>query len=72
MLSARSLPESVGSWKEPGGKNPDNVRPEYCFHVPAISGVFLQDPVTFPHLSCTIPRDQVPGINDLGSKRLNV
>jgi hypothetical protein len=21
-------------------------RPEYCFHVPAISGVLLQDPVT--------------------------
>jgi hypothetical protein len=26
-------------------KNPDNFRPEYYFHVLAISGVFLQDPV---------------------------
>jgi hypothetical protein len=33
------------------------------------SGVFPQDPVTFPHLSCRIPRDQVPGIIDLGSAK---
>jgi hypothetical protein len=27
------------------GKNPDNFQLEYCFHVAAISGVFLQNPV---------------------------
>jgi hypothetical protein len=26
------------------GKNLDNFRPEYCFHVPTISGVFLPEP----------------------------
>jgi len=26
-------------------KNPENFRPEYCFHVPTIAGVFLQDTV---------------------------
>jgi hypothetical protein len=26
-------------------KNPENFRQEYCFHVPTISGVFLQDKV---------------------------
>jgi hypothetical protein len=36
------------------GKNPDNSRPEYYFHVPGISRLFLQDPVTFPHLSWEI------------------
>jgi len=56
-----------GSWQEYTGKNPDNFRPEYCFHVPAISGVSLQDTVTFPHLSCRILRDPVTGIFDLGS-----
>jgi len=29
--------------RNPPEKNPENFRPEYCFHVPAISGVFLQD-----------------------------
>jgi hypothetical protein len=28
------------------GKNPKNFRPEYCFHVPSISEVFLPNPVT--------------------------
>jgi hypothetical protein len=35
-------------------KNPKNFRPEYCSHVSAISGAFLQDPVTFSRLSCRI------------------
>jgi hypothetical protein len=26
------------------GKNPETFRPEYCFHVSLISGVFLQEP----------------------------
>jgi len=43
MLSVQFLPESTGSWQESAGKNPDNFRPEYCFHVPAIPCVFLQD-----------------------------
>ncbi len=35
-------------------KSSENSGWEYCFHVPDISRVFLQDPVTFPHLSCEI------------------
>jgi hypothetical protein len=45
MISGRFLLESRGSWQEFTGTNPDNFRSEYCFHVPAISGIFLQDPV---------------------------
>jgi hypothetical protein len=37
-------------------KTPGKIRPEYCFHVSTISGVFLQDPVA--------------GIFDLGIHRL--
>jgi hypothetical protein len=48
------------------GKNPKKFWPECCFHVPAISDVFLQDTVTFPHLSCRVPRDPVTGIFGLG------
>jgi hypothetical protein len=51
------------------GKNPGNFRPEYCFHVPGISRVFLQDPVTFPYLSWKILRDPGAGTIDLGGKR---
>jgi hypothetical protein len=36
------------------GKYPDNLRPEYCFHVPAIFGVFSLDTVNSQHLSCRI------------------
>ena len=67
MISDRFLPESTGNWSEFIGKNPRNFRWEYCFHVPAISGAFLQDPVTFPLLSYRIPRDPVAGIIDLGT-----
>jgi hypothetical protein len=66
MLPARFLLESTGSWQESTGKNPKIFRPEYCFHVPVISGAFLQNMVTFPHLSCRILRDTVAGIIDLG------
>jgi hypothetical protein len=45
MISGRFLKESTGSWQESTGINPKKFRPEYCFHVPAISGAFLQDPV---------------------------
>jgi hypothetical protein len=62
MLSAGFLPESTGIWQESSGKNPKTFRPEYCFHIPAISGSFLQDPVTFPHLSCRIQPDPVTGV----------
>ena len=41
-------------------------RPEYCFHVPMTSDVFLQDPAFFPSLSCRFLRDLVTGIFDLG------
>jgi hypothetical protein len=54
--------ESTGNWQESTGKNPDNFWPEYCFHVPALSGVFVHDPVTWPHLSCRILRGPVAEI----------
>jgi hypothetical protein len=38
VLSGTIHPEIIG-------KNPGNSRPEYCFHVPGISRVFLKDPV---------------------------
>ena len=41
-------------------------RPESCFYVPMISGVFLQDPAFFPSLSCRFLRDMVTRIFDLG------
>ncbi len=44
MLSVQFLHESTGMWEESARKNPDNFRPEYCFYVPPIPGVFLQDP----------------------------
>jgi hypothetical protein len=60
MISGQFLKETTGSWQESTGKNSDNFRPEYCFHVSAISSVFLQDTVTFPHLSCRILQDRWP------------
>jgi hypothetical protein len=42
--SGRFLPENTGGSQESTGKNLNNFWPEYRFHVPAISGVFLQDP----------------------------
>jgi hypothetical protein len=48
------------------GKNPENSGREYFFHVPDIPRVSLQDPVTFPHLSCKILRDLVAGTIDQG------
>ena len=39
--------------------------PEYCFHDPVTSGVFLQDSAFFPSLSCRFLRDLVTGIFDL-------
>jgi hypothetical protein len=48
-------------------KNREKFRLEYCLHVPAISGVSLQDTVTFTHLSCRVLRDRVAGIFDLCS-----
>ncbi len=60
VLSGRIHPEIIG-------KNPVNSRPEYCLHVPAISRVFLHDPVTFPHLFCKILRDPMAGTIDLGN-----
>jgi hypothetical protein len=60
VLSERILQEIIG-------KNPENSGREYCFHVPDISRVLLQDPVTFQHLSCKILRDPVAGMIDLGN-----
>jgi hypothetical protein len=47
VLSSSIRPEIIG-------KNPENYRREYCFHVSGISHVSLNDPVTFPHLSWKI------------------
>ena len=55
------------NWSETTGKNPEIFRPEYCFHVPMTSGVFLQDPAFFPSLFCRFLRDLVTGIFDLGN-----
>jgi hypothetical protein len=66
VFSDRFLPESTGNWQEFTGKNPKNFWPEYCFHFRGISGGFLRDTVTFPHLSCRIPQDMVAGIFVLG------
>ena len=69
MISSWFLLKSMGSCQESTGKNPDNFRSEYCFYVTAISGVFQQDMVIFPHLSCSILKDPVVGSIDLGRER---
>jgi hypothetical protein len=46
MIFGRLLPKSTGSWQESTEKNLANFRPEYCFHVLVILGVFLQDLMT--------------------------
>jgi hypothetical protein len=61
------LLESRGSWQESTGKNTNNFRSQYWFHIPAKSGVFQQDLVTFPHLSFRILLNLVAGIIELGS-----
>jgi hypothetical protein len=63
--------DSDKSLRFPAGlvrKSSENSRREYCFHVPDISGVALQDPVTFAHVSCKLLRDPVAGTIDLGSE----
>jgi hypothetical protein len=54
MISGRFLPKNTVSCQESTGRNLDSFQPEYCFHAPAISGIFLQDTLTFSHLSCRI------------------
>ena len=66
VISYRFLAESAGKWSGYVGKNPEIFRPEYGFHVPVTSCVFLQDPTFFPSLSCRFLRDPVIGIFDLG------
>jgi hypothetical protein len=65
LLEAVFRPESTGSWHKSTGRNLENFWPEYCFYRPAISRVFLQDTLTFVHLSCRILRDAVAGVFDL-------
>ncbi len=43
---------------------------EILLPLPAISGAFLQDPATFPLLSCRILRDPVAVIFDLGNNNI--
>jgi hypothetical protein len=47
-------------------KSSENSRQEYCFLVPDICFVSLQDPVIFPNLSCKILRDPMAGMIELG------
>jgi hypothetical protein len=39
----RFLSEKKGKLAESHRKNPETFRPENCFHVPLISGIFLQE-----------------------------
>ena len=48
------------------GSHPKNFRPEYCFHIPLISCVFLRKPAIFPAPSCRNMRCLVAGAIDLG------
>jgi hypothetical protein len=59
VLPVRIRPEIIG-------KNPGNSQPEYCCHILGISRVFLQDPLTFPHIFWKILLDLVAGTIDLG------
>ena len=43
------------------GKKYENFRSEYCFHVPAFSGAFLQDPMTFSLLFWRFSQDPDTG-----------
>jgi hypothetical protein len=52
-----------------GRKSSENFRPEYCFHVSAISGVFLRDTLPFPRLSCRFLHYPLSGIIDLGDNQ---
>jgi hypothetical protein len=47
-------------------KNPEIFRLEYCLHFHCFSGIFLQDPVTFPPLSSETRSFPEAGIIDLG------
>jgi hypothetical protein len=64
VLSGRIRPEIIG-------KNPENSSREYCFHVPDIFRVSLQDPMTFPHIFCKILRDPVAETIALGTNVIN-
>jgi hypothetical protein len=66
MISDRFLPESTENWLESTGKKSRKIPVGMLLPRPAISGAFLQDPVTFPLLSCRILRDPVVVIFDLG------
>ena len=63
VLFGRNRPEIIG-------KNPENSRRKYCFHVPAISRVFLQDTVTFRAFPCRFLQYPFSGIIGLGYKEM--
>ena len=67
VISDWLLAESAGKWSKCARKNPEIFRPEYGFHVPVTSGVFLQDPAFLPSISCRFLRNPVTGIFDLGN-----
>ena len=60
VLSVRNRPEIIGKNLETSGR-------EYCFHIPAISRVFLQDTLTFSAFSGRFLQYPFSGTIDLGS-----
>jgi hypothetical protein len=58
MIYNGFLPERTGYWPKVTGKVPKIFLTEYCFHVPAISEVFL------PESACTSSLGMM-GVNDL-------
>ena len=66
FFSCQFLFIPIGTDRKLPGICPKNVRPEYCFHVPLISGVFLLEPDIFPALSRRFLQYPVAGTIDLG------
>jgi hypothetical protein len=68
MISDRFLTKSTGICQEFTGNKSGQFPAGILFPFPAISGVFLQDTGTFPHLSCRILREPVAGMFVLGQQ----
>lgn len=70
IFSGDFRPVSTGKhWKfvEIHRKKSEKFLTGILLPLPTISGVFQQDTVTFPRLSCSILRDLTAGMFDLGS-----
>ena len=64
LLKFQCFPAETG--RKSSGKTAKSFRPEYCFHAPATSRVFLRNMVTFPHLSGQFLQYPGTGTIDLG------